>query len=228
MKNRVLIVAAHPDDEILGCGGAIIRHVGNGDDVYIVILGEGETSRNGDFDTGKKKANQLQINSRKVSRFLGVKQVFFFNLPDNRLDSLEFLDIVKKVEDIKRKVRPTIVYTHHFGDLNIDHRIVFNATLTAFRPQPNEQMVSIFAFETPSSTEWNMQSAYSVFCPNHFVSLSENEMHKKIQALKIYKSEIRAYPHPRSPQSLIHLARWRGSMVGQRSAEAFEVVRSII
>jgi LmbE family N-acetylglucosaminyl deacetylase len=228
MKNRVLIVAAHPDDEVLGCGGSIIRHVKKGDSVSVVILGEGETSRNGSAATGQKKANQLQLDARKVSRFLGVKQLYLLGLPDNRLDSLDFLDVVKKIEDIKRKVHPTIVYTHHFGDLNIDHRIAFNATLTAFRPQPEEQMVSIFAFETVSSTEWNVQTAKSVFCPNHFVSLSKMEMQNKIQALKIYKSEIRPYPHPRSPQSLIHLACWRGSMVGLRSAEAFEVIRNII
>jgi N-acetylglucosamine malate deacetylase 1 len=227
MKNRVLIVAAHPDDEVLGCGGTIIRHVKKGDSVSVVLLGEGETSRNGSTATGQKRANQLQTDARKVSRFLGVKQLYLLGLPDNRLDSLDLLEVVKKLEDIKRKIRPTIVYTHHFGDLNIDHRIAFNATLTAFRPQPEEQMVSIFAFETASSTEWNVQTAKTVFCPNHFVSLTKKEMQRKIHALEIYESEIRAFPHPRSSRSLVHLACWRGSAVGLWSAEAFEVIRSI-
>ncbi len=225
--NQILVVAAHPDDEVLGCGGMILRHVSLGDSVDIAILGEGQTART--IPKRKKKRSLLSLHhdARRVSRFLGVHKLHLVNLPDNRFDSVDFLTIVKQVELIKNQIHPDIVYTHHYGDLNIDHRITCQAVVTAFRPQPEEKRTHLFSFETVSSTEWNIPTTDAVFKPNYFVPLSEMEIKAKIQAFGFYRTEIRDYPHPRSSAALINLAAWRGNSIGKAFAEAFEVLRII-
>jgi len=226
MRNEfLLVVAAHPDDEVLGCGGTIARLTGEGHDVYVAILGEGITSRYDNREQADQEMiKQLQDRSRQVSKLLGVKELCLYDFPDNRFDTVPLLNIIKIVEELINRFQPQIVYTHHGGDLNIDHVITHRAVMTATRPVENYPVKEIYAFEVPSSTEWAFGQFQSTFRPNVFVDISRT-LEAKIQAMHLYESEVRAFPHPRSPEALRALAISRGSCVGFQAAEAFELVR---
>ncbi len=223
---NVLVIAAHPDDEVLGCGGTIARLAKEGNSVYTLILGEGVTSRDEKRDRhkNKKELEMLKINIKTANKLIGVKNTFVFDFPDNRFDTVALLDIVKTVEKVKQRINPDIIFTHHHGDLNIDHQITFKVVMTAFRPLNSEKVREIYSFEVPSSTEWNAPSPHLYFMPNYFVDISKT-LALKVKAFKEYKSEVREFPHPRSPESLsIYAERW-GIQVGLKAAEAFTVVR---
>lgn len=211
---NVLVVCAHPDDEVLGCGGTIARHVAEGDKVHVVYVADGETARIMHNRGERNKAAQ------KACEALGASPQFLDH-PDQRLDQLALLDITREIEAVAKAIQPRVVYTHHVGDLNRDHRIVHKAVMTAFRPVSGLTPNQIFAFEVLSSTEWG-----SGFWPNHFVDISAF-MKKKLEALHCYSDEMRPPPHARSYASAIALAEMRGYSVGQGSAEAFMVMRSI-
>lgn len=228
MKNKVLVIAAHPDDEVLGCGGTIAKHINDGDKVFVVILGEGITSRDEKRDAEKRKREIKTIKKHihKAGEILNVTDIYIYDYPDNRFDTVSLLDIIKTIEKIKNKIKPDIIYTHHYGDLNIDHRITFDAVMTATRPVQGESVKEIYSFEVPSSTEWYVPSAESYFMPNVFIDISET-IEKKLQALKVYKSEARQFPHPRSPEAVKSIAKRWGSNSGLKYAEAFCLVRLI-
>jgi LmbE family N-acetylglucosaminyl deacetylase len=219
---KVLVVAAHPDDEVLGCGGTIARMSRDGYAVYVAILGEGITSRSSVRDTAAIEA--LHTRSREVARLLGVRDLSLHNLPDNRFDTVPLLDIVKIVEDLIVRFEPEIMLTHHGDDLNVDHSITFRAVLTATRPVVGMPVKEIHAFEVPSSTEWNFGQLHQGFRPNVFVDVAAT-LATKILAMHVYESEVRPFPHPRSPEALQALARFRGSSSGCEAAEAFELIR---
>jgi len=226
MKNKILVVAAHPDDEVLGCGGVMAKYASSCD-IYIAILGEGISSRY--EKKGKsieKDIIKLQEKSKKVGKLLGAKQSFFFGFPDNKFDTIAFLDIVKKIEELIAKIKPEIIYTHHAGDLNIDHRITFQAVLTAARPIFPNPVKKIYSFEVLSSTEWSQQKIEKVFVPNVYEDIYP-VFNKKIKALKIYKSEMREFPHPRSLVGAKVIAQKRGMEAGLKCAEAFDLIRWI-
>ena len=225
---NVLIIAAHPDDEVLGCGGTIAKLSKEGNNVYTLILGEGITSRDEKRDRHKNenKIKKLKSHIKAASKIIGVKDAFVFDFQDNRFDSVALLDIVKTVERIKKRVAPDIIFTHHHGDLNIDHQITFRAVMTAFRPIRGEKAKEIYSFEVPSSTEWNAPLSSTYFMPNCFVDITET-LKLKIKALKEYKSEIRKFPHPRSAEAIKTIAERWGIQVGLKAAEAFEAVRII-
>lgn len=223
----VLIVAAHPDDEVLGCGGTIRRLAGEGRVVYTAILGEGITSRYGQRDQADKGLLEaLRLSARQAAALLKVKEVFFYDLPDNRFDTVPLLDMVKIVEGLIRRLRPGLILTHHPGDLNVDHGLTFRAVLTAARPLSGSPVKEVRAFEVPSATEWSFQRLGKAFAPNLFVDVSET-LEVKIGALAFYEGELRGYPHPRSPEAIRNLAcRW-GAVAGVRAAEAFELIRRV-
>ena len=224
---RVLTIAAHPDDEILGCGGAMAGHIGCGDIVSILILGEGLTSRaQTRADADRSRLPDLKRDACAAAASIGVQDVTLLDLPDNRFDSVDLLDVIKAVEAVKARVSPDIVYVHHWGDLNIDHRVTFDAAMAAFRPLPGERAVSIYAFEVPSSTGWGAPSSSAVFIPTHFVDIGLL-VDTKIAAMESYKSERRQWPHPRAPEALRAWARYRGAQVGLEAAEAFVTVRTV-
>lgn len=227
MMNKVLVIAAHPDDEILGIGGTVKRHVDNGDLVNCVILGEGMTSRKDKrLDTRKIEINSLHEDAKKAAKIIGFEQIYFESLPDNRFDSIDLLDIIKIIERYIERLKPNIVYTHHHGDRNIDHRLTFDAVLTACRPVGDYSVKEIYAFETPSSTEWDFSYGSNSFVPNIFVDI-ENTLQDKLNAMACYKTELKEYPHPRSLEALeIIAARW-GTVIGKRYVEAFELIRKI-
>lgn len=223
---KVLVIAAHPDDEVLGCGGTIARHVAAGDSVSAMFMTDGVSARS-EYNGGIAAIVRQQARNAACA-ILGVEPALE-SLPtrthDNQLDALPLLKIVQAFEYIAKNVKPDIIYTHHGGDLNIDHRIVHQATMTAFRPQPGSTVKAIYAYEVPSSTEW-ASDTLPAFRPNHFVDVS-GFMEQKIAALQAYEEELREFPHPRSVEAVKALAAWRGASVGLKAAEAFMTVRSI-
>lgn len=228
MRNKViLVVAAHPDDEVLGCGGTIARLASEGHDVYVAILGEGITSRYDKCEQADPAlTEELRNRTRQVSRLLGIKELFLYDLPDNRFDTVPLLDIVKVIERLTDRLQPQIVYTHHCGDLNIDHAITHRAVMTSTRPIVNHPVKDIYAFEVPSSTEWSFGQFKPAFQPNVFMDIG-TLLETKIQALQIYESESRLFPHPRSSQALRAIAERWGSCIGRPAAEVFQLIRRI-
>ncbi|MFA5336865.1 MAG: PIG-L family deacetylase [Candidatus Omnitrophota bacterium] len=225
MKNKILIIAAHPDDEILGCGGVIARLIKEGHSVYTLILGEGITSRDESRNVSrrKKEIENLKGQARRANKILGVKEVFFYDFPDNRFDTVPLLDIVKVIEKIKKQIAPDIVFTHTEKDLNIDHQITYKAVITATRPLAGETIKEIYSFEIPSSTNWKFPISFS---PDVFSNISAT-LPLKIRALRSYKSELKRYPHPRSIKGIIISAEYYGMRIGFKYAEAFECQRII-
>jgi LmbE family N-acetylglucosaminyl deacetylase len=223
----ILIIAAHPDDEVLGCGGTTAK-LSTTNKVYTLILGEGVTSRKNQQKKNVQKVKQLQKEAEHANKILGVKKVFFEGLPDNKFDTLSLLNIIKIIEGYIHKIKPDVIYTHHYGDLNIDHTITYKAVLTATRPISGVHYPrKILSFEVLSSTEWNQQHQAMIFTPNIYVDISET-VEKKLRAMKCYTSEIRQYPHPRSLQGINIHAQKRGLEVGLKFAEAFYLIRDIV
>lgn len=223
---NILVVAAHPDDEVLGCGGTIARLAEEGHTVHILILGVGITSRYANPDDAKP--GELQIlhgQAKNAGASLGAKEVSLMNLPDNRFDTIPLLDIVKIVEEHIDRVKPEIVYTQHGGDLNIDHACTFRAVLTATRPMTGNPVKKVLGYEVGSSTEWSFQQFSPVFRANVFSDIS-GTLEKKIRAMEMYESEARAFPHPRSPEALRAQATHWGSVSGLMAAEAFSLIWS--
>lgn len=228
MNNKVIVISAHPDDEVLGCGATIAKHVENGDEVHVLILAEGQTSRDTQRDRTKniEVLTQLSEAAREAANVLGVSTVTLKDFPDNRMDSVDLLDVVKTLEEFIELHQPSIIYTHHYWDLNIDHRITNQAVITAARPIPGSSIKRILFFEVPSSTEWQASSSCLPFAPNWFVDISDT-LDKKIEALKRYKHELRSWPFPRSLDAVSYLAKWRGASIGTMAAEAFVLGRNI-
>ena len=234
---KVLVIAAHPDDEVLGMGGTIKKYTRAGHTVKIVIMATGIFARRSknylnstvysvDKVLEKKMEKQvlmLQKDAKKAAKIMGAKDVEFMNFPDNEMDLVSNLEITKKIEKIIKNFNPNIVFTHSQNDVNIDHRILYNTTLTATRPVKKQKINAVYSFEIPSSTEWFFSSN---FTPNVFVDISK-ELSIKKKALSIYKTEIRSYPHPRSLRAINIIAERWGIVSGFNAAEAFCLVRQL-
>ena len=224
----VLVVAAHPDDEVLGCGGTIARLARGKRDVHIVILGEGATSRHAQGDQAAVPAVRLlERQSEQVGRLLGAKDVRTHGLPDNSFDTVPLLQIAKLIEEAIDSIKPGTVYTHHGGDLNADHSLSHRATLIATRPTPDSPVKAVYAYEVPSSTDWALSGVTPAFHPNVFVDIA-GTLNQKVEAMRLYESEVREFPHPRSEEALVANARRWGSVAGVHAAEAFVLVRSVL
>jgi N-acetylglucosamine malate deacetylase 1 len=219
--NTVLVVAAHPDDEALGCSGTIAKHIERGDSVHLLFMTDGVASRIG----SKNNAEERLTAAQDAAQILGVNSFTSFNFPDNKMDSIPLLDVVKKIEDKITQLQPEVIYTHHVGDLNIDHQVTHKAVMTACRPQPDFCVKEIYAFEVLSSTEWNTPGI-GFFSPNVFIDVTDYIYIKK-QVLKVYSEEMRIIPHSRSIENVIRLSALRGNSVGVDYAEAFLLVRKI-
>lgn len=215
-----------PDDEILGCGGTIAKY-SKEHEIFIAILGEGASSRYVSREAAHNEISKLRDQTRKAGKILGVKRNFFLNFLDNQFDTIPLLDIVKQLENIISEISPEIIYTHHSSDLNIDHRITFQAVLTATRPIEGCSVKEIYSFEILSSTEWSFGGVEGAFQPNIFEDVS-NYMDKKLEALKIYKNEIREYPHLRSLKVIKITAQKWGAAVGKKFVEPFVLIRKVI
>jgi LmbE family N-acetylglucosaminyl deacetylase len=229
-NKKILVVVAHPDDELLGLGASMNRLISEYNTcVHVVILGEGITSRSDKRDV-KKWEEELLIhrnNIKKAQATIGYNSVSIYDFPDNRFDTVSLLDIVKVVEKEKKAHEPDIIFTHHGGDVNIDHQRTFEAVITSTRPMKDERVKSIITFETPSGTEWRASSDPKHFIPNFFISFSSLNLQQKVSGMESYEFEKRKYPHPRSPEALkIQAQRW-GISIGCDYAEAFCIVRLI-
>jgi LmbE family N-acetylglucosaminyl deacetylase len=222
LPKSILVVAAHPDDEVLGIGGTIAKFANDGADLYICILAEGATSRYED-----KMIAQLKESALKASRILGAKEVYFEDLPDERLDQIPFIDVIKPIERRIVEIKPDIVFTHHRGDANTDHQIAFKATIAATRTLRGNAIKKILCYEVPSSTEQSPPFLEYTFNPNVFVDITDT-LDKKMMAMRAYQSEVGEYPHPRSIEALTITAKHWGVKVGLGAAEAFVLVREII
>jgi len=229
MTNSTAVIAAHPDDEVLGCGGTLARMALEGRAVHILLMADGETSRE---DVLCQRVDPGRVAARKVAavaacKILGCASVEVLTLPDNRLDGLELLDVIKHIEAFVQRHQPSTVLTHHAGDVNIDHRVVHDAVIAACRPRPHQSVKELLFFEVPSSTEWRPPNSAQPFNPNWFVDISLT-LSTKLEALRSYEAELRDFPHPRSLKAVDALAQWRGATVGMEAAEAFILARKLI
>jgi LmbE family N-acetylglucosaminyl deacetylase len=231
LKNKkIMLVVAHPDDEILGLGATMNLLIKNWNvKTHVVILGEGITSRSEKRDA-EKWETELKFhreNIYKAQESIGYHSVSIYNLPDNRFDSVDLLDIIKIIEKEKKEFLPNVIFTHHGGDLNIDHQRTFESVITSCRPMQDEIVKTIITFETPSGTEWRASSDPKHFIPNLYVEISEENLNAKIKGMESYEFEKRKYPHPRSPEALKIQSQRCGITVGYLLAEAFTIIRTI-
>jgi N-acetylglucosamine malate deacetylase 1 len=224
---HALVIAAHPDDEVLGCGGTMARLAEEGWAVHVLIVAEGATSRDTSRDRSAREGDlsELALAAHAANAILGATSVELGDLPDNRMDSIDLLDVVKLVERAVAAHRPSLVFTHHAGDLNVDHRLLHDAVLTACRPLPSSSVEELLFFEVASSTEWMPGTSGPAFIPTVFYDISRH-LRAKLDALNAYASEMRPFPHARSLKALEALALWRGATCGVEAAEAFALGRA--
>ena len=218
MQKNNLIIAAHPDDEILGCGG-IIKKYSNEQDFFVVIMTGGADGRYGSDMEAKLRQNAKQANG-----LIGTKELFFENFPNQQLETIPLGSIIQSIEAYIADLKPNRVFTHFANDLNKDHQILAEATFTATRPIVGQIVNEVYSYNVPSSTEWNMTDASKMFLPNVFVDIKDS-LDSKIEAMKMYQSECRPYPHPRSPESLKAHANYWGLIAGMEYAEPFKLIR---
>jgi len=222
---NVLCVVAHPDDEVLGVGGTLARHAADGDSVHVCILSDGVTSRYEEESAAKDEIRRRRGRAERACDTLGAS-VSLYGFPDNSFDTAPLLDIVQTIESEIDGHEPEIVYTHHYGDLNIDHELTCRATVTATRPLASSTIRRVLAFETLSATEWSVPSTENAFQPQHFVNI-DGHVETKVDALSTYEDELRDPPHPRTIETVRENANVWGAKAGTPAAEPFEVLRSV-
>tara|TARA_B110000444_G_C18702892_1_gene529842 strand:- start:252 stop:941 length:690 start_codon:yes stop_codon:yes gene_type:complete len=223
INKRVLIIVAHTDDESFGCGGFIKKLSLNKNNVKAISFTNGIGARSNQKLRSIQERKNSSINAAKI---LGFKWLAQYDYPDNELDKISLLEITKIIENHKKKFKPQIVLTHNFSDLNIDHRKIAEATLTAFRPEPKEKLEQLITFEVPSSTDFRLLRNKKNFMPNYFVDI-EKSITTKIKAINCYKKELKPYPHSRSILGIKNLNKLRGNQSGLKYSEAFEIIRKI-
>lgn len=229
-RKRIMVVAAHPDDELLGLGATMHKLVKEqGVIAHVVILGEGITSRSDtrNPEIWKDQLAQHRKNVESARLCIGYQSVHTYDFADNRFDSHDLLDIVKVIEKEKEAFQPDVIFTHNGSDLNIDHQLTFQAVMTATRPMADEIVKMVVCFETPSATEWQANNHPQHFAPNLYMSVSKEDLDAKIKGMAAYEFESRPYPHPRSSKALEVLAQYRAVQVGVEYAEAFQIIRCI-
>jgi len=220
MSKKVLVVVAHADDEALGCSGTIAKHIANGDSVHLLFMTDGVTAR-----SGSKDVDSRLTAAKDAAKILKVNSLTNLDFPDNKMESIPLLDVVKEIESKIEEIQPEIIYTHHIGDLNVDHQIAHKATVTACRPQPDFCVKEIYAFEVLSSTEWHTPGVLP-FSPNVFIDITDYINIKK-QVLEVYSKEMHQPPHSRNIDNALRLNALRGNSVGVDYAEAFNLIRMI-
>ncbi len=222
MEKNILIIAPHPDDEILGCGGIIRRFYEENDNVYILIITRGTTRLFSDERIAKVREQAIQAHM-----LLGVKETFFFDFPAPELDTVALAKISESIAEILRRIKVNILFIPHRGDIHIDHFTVFSAALVSARPVDNYTVKEIYSYETLSETEWSAPFPSDTFIPNHFVNI-EQYLPYKLDAMACYSGQLKKFPNPRSIEALEALAKFRGSTVGFKLAEAFMTIRTIV
>jgi LmbE family N-acetylglucosaminyl deacetylase len=221
----VLCIAAHPDDEVLGVGGTLARHAADGDEVHICILSDGVTSRYDETDAADAEIKQRRQRAQRAADTLGAT-VSLHGFPDNSFDTVPLLDIVQTIEAEIAEYEPDTVYTHHYGDLNVDHELASRAVATAARPLPDATFDEVLLFPTLSSSEWGLPKSDNAFQATTYVNI-EDYVDAKVEAMKVYQTELRGHPHPRSIENVRRAAHLWGSTAGVPAAEPFEQLRHI-
>lgn len=224
---RALVVAAHPDDEILGCGGTMAHLVATGAFVHVAFLADGVFSRPGQSAEQREELGRRRAAALQACALLGVASVSFGEFPDNQMDTVSVLTVAQVVEALVSAHQPDTVFTHHFGDVNVDHRQVHDGVVAACRPQRGHPVRTILCFEVASSTEWQLAGHPQPFVPSVFVEITRH-VEAKAAALQAYHAEMRTWPHPRSVTGVAHLQSWRGACVGVEAAEAFVLGRHVV
>jgi N-acetylglucosamine malate deacetylase 1 len=220
MKNKVIVVTPHPDDETLGCGGTLLKHKQLGDEVHWLIITH--VSEESGFEPEKVKEREEEI--RKVKELYGFQSVYNLKLPPTKLDTIPIGNIVKQIGEIFTHLQPTIVYVPYRGDIHTDHAIVFDATIACTKWFRYPTIDKVLVYETLSETDFNLNPDNNAFRPNVYVDITPF-LEKKIEIMQIYKSELAEHPFPRSIKSIKSLAYLRGSAVGFEAAEAFLLLR---
>ena len=234
---KVLVIVAHPDDEVLGMGGTLRKLSVKNHDIKVVFLATGIAARRSDkfrnetkYEINKtlikkmeEQIKKLRLDAKRALKILGIKNIEFFDFPDNEMDMVSNLEITKTIENIIKKFKPDVIYTHTKNDINVDHRAIFNATITATRPSTRVNVRKVICFEVPSSSEWNFGDTFS---PNIFVDIKRELSYKK-KAIQTYKTELKKFPHPRSANSLDIIAKRWGTVSGFEASEAFELIREL-
>jgi LmbE family N-acetylglucosaminyl deacetylase len=219
---NILVVSAHPDDEVLGLGGTLARHASQGDVVFPVIFADGAQVR-----YREDERDSLKAACARCCAELGIQAPAFLGLPDQRLDTLPQIQLTQAIEALIARHQPEMIYTHHFGDTNRDHQVLHDATLVAARPKPGGTVKRILSYNVPSSTDWAPTLPTRAFLPNWFVDISTT-LKQKLRALAHYTSETPPYPHPRSLEAIENQARFWGSGVGVDHAEPFMLIRNLM
>ncbi len=224
-QDKVAVIVAHPDDEVLAFGGTMCRHAELGHRVSVLILATGLAARTPDGRAAAHDLEALRQEARAAGKILGAQDMQFADFPDNRMDTVPLLDIIKSVSKFLEAADPAVIYTHHAGDLNIDHSLTARAVLTACRPVPGLRVKKIYSGEVLSSSEYSL--AADRFVPNTYVGIAPY-LDRKRKALQCYVTEIRAWPHPRSVEAIDAHARLRGSECGMEAAEGLFLLRELI
>lgn len=224
---RILVIAAHPDDEVLGMGGTIAKLTSQGKEVHLLIVTDGSTSQyKGSENIGEILYSKKQ-ETKKSSDILGIKSIMYGMLPDMKLDVTPHIDVNQVIEKAIDFIKPDTVFTHFWGDVNMDHRCVYNSTMVAVRPVKSQCVKEIYCYSVPSSTEWSPATTPTIFMPNLFVDISK-EAQMKYKAMLAYKTEIREYPHPRSVEYLKKDDEATGLRIGIKAAESFVMIRKLV
>lgn len=221
-RSRVVVIAAHPDDELLGAGGTLARHVRAGDEVHAIVVADGAGSR-----YPAELVSSLEKQARRAGEVIGFTSLQFLQLPDQRLDTIPLIELTQRLEGVLDEIGPDTVYTHFPEDVNTDHGLVARGAWTACRPYARPRVRKFAVFETPSSTEWAWSMPGTDFRPSLFVDVTDT-LEAKIAAMECYETELRDYPHPRSSRALRERAAYWGSHIGRRAAEPFIVLREVI
>ena len=224
--SKILVVAAHPDDEVLGLG-ATIKKLSYDNEIYVLIVTEGCSSQYKGKDVSSIILQKKEM-AKTASKLLGVKSIFFGDLPDMKLDTVDHVIVNSVIEKVVDEIRPEIVFTHHFGDVNLDHQMCYKSTMVATRPSVGSCVKKIYTYEVLSSTEWQSSTAPFAFVPNTYVEVDSHCLLAKKAALKAYSIELRQFPHTRSEEAIDNLAAYRGQSVGKMAAEAFCLIREVV
>ena len=220
-RKRIVVIGAHPDDELLGAGGTLARHVLSGDEVHAIVVADGARSR-----YPAELAATLEKQAHRAAEVIGFASLQLLSLPDQRLDTVPLIELTQRLEGVLDEIDPSIVYTHFPEDVNADHGLVARCAWTACRPYRRPQVRKFAVFETPSSTEWAWPMPGTELRPNLFVDVTDT-LTTKIAAMDCYETELRDYPHPRSGRALRERAAYWGSHIGRPAAEPFAVLREV-
>jgi len=223
---KILVIVAHPDDEVLGMGGTIAKLASEGCEVHLLIVTDGSSSQYKDDPNLAKIIEDKKNETQNCAKILGIKEVHYGNLPDMKLDTIPHISINRVIEKYIDEINPDTVFTHFWGDVNADHQNVYKSTLVAVRPVMGQVVKRLYCYQVPSSTEWTPNKPDTMFVPNVFVNI-EKFAEQKYDAFSKYTTELRDYPHPRSVQYLRETDIANGLKVGLKCAEAFMLLRQI-